>query len=106
MSWRVEVFDRAVERELDGLPTGVRAKLDHVIQLIEEFGPKVVGAPHVRSLGHRLWEIRADSHEGHGRILYVPAAERRLVIVHAFVKKTRRTPKSSMDLARTRSREV
>ena len=106
MPWRVEVLDHRVVRELDALPTGVRAKLDQIIELIEDFGPREVGAPHVRFLRHRIWEIRADSHDGHGRVLFVGEKENRLTMLHAFLKKTRRTPMAAINTARARQKEV
>ena len=104
MPWQVEILDHRVERELDALPTGVRAKLDQIIHLIEDFGPRRVGAPHVKFLRDGLWEIRADSHDGHGRVLFVREKEDRLITLYAFLKKTRRTPIAAIKIAKARLR--
>ena len=42
MRWRVEVLNAAVLEELDELPADMQAKLDHIIRLVEEFGPHEV----------------------------------------------------------------
>jgi phage-related protein len=38
--------------------------------------------------------------------LYVTASERRVVILRVFTKKTRRTPRREIELARRRAEEV
>ena len=48
MKWRVEILHRTVAEELDSLPADMRAKLDHIIRLIEEFGLHRVREPCVR----------------------------------------------------------
>jgi len=40
------------------------------------------------------------------RVIYVVASGRRVVVLHAFVKKTEKTPQRSLEIARTRAREV
>lgn len=70
-----------------------------------EFGWPV-GMPVCRSLGKGLYEIRSDI--SHGRITRVIfcVAEEQLVLLHGFVKKTRKTPKADFDLALKRKKEV
>jgi phage-related protein len=38
--------------------------------------------------------------------LYLAASGRRLVVVHAFVKKTQKTPQSALDTATRRAKEA
>jgi phage-related protein len=60
----------------------------------------------VRPLGEKLWEMRLSGKEGIGRAIYTAAAGRRLVVLHAFVKKTQKTPRSAIDLALKRLKEI
>ena len=53
-----------------------------------------------------LWEIRLSGRDGIARALYVVAKDRRVVVVRAFVKKTRRTPRREIELALRRAGEV
>ena len=65
-----------------------------------------VGMPLCRSLGDGLWEIRSSLTQGRiARVIFCVAAER-MVLLHAFVKKTQRTPKPDLDLAKTRKRDL
>ena len=65
-----------------------------------------VGMPLSRSLGGGLHELRSSiTGKRIARVIYM-VHEERLVLLHAFVKKTRRTPKADLDLARARGREI
>jgi phage-related protein len=87
--WAVEVLNDAVEADLLSLPKDMQARFLRISELLESFGPQRVGLPHVRPLGEKLWEMRLIGRDGIGRAIYT-AAGRRLVVLHAFVKKTRR----------------
>jgi phage-related protein len=62
--------------------------------------------PHVKHLKNKLWEMRLTGRDGIARALYVTALGRRVVIVRAFIKKTQKTPRSEIDLALRRAKEV
>lgn len=105
MSWRVVTLDHRVDAELDALPKGLRAKFLHIAEMLEELGPFQVREPYVKSLGDKLFEIRMKSEEGIARAIYTPASGQRLVVLHAFVKKTAKTPPSALRTAEKRARE-
>lgn len=44
--------------------------------------------------------------DGIARAAYVTASGRRVVVVHAFVKKTERTPRREIEIALKRAKEV
>lgn len=106
MTWTVEYLNSNVEKELLSLPKDLQARFIHIADLLEEFGPKRVGMPHVRSLGHKLWEIRMSGHSGIGRAIYITLHGQRIVILHAFVKKTQKTPQRAIELALQRMKEI
>ena len=62
--------------------------------------------PYVRHLDGKLWEIRLTGKAGIARAIYAAASRRRLVVLHAFVKKTEKTPRRALDIARRRAREI
>lgn len=105
MSWIVETLDKRVDREISDLPPDVQADLIHVTELIEQHGPASIGMPHVRHIRGKLWEIRARGKSGLGRGIYVTAKGKRVIILVAFFKKTRTTPKKIIDLALGRAKE-
>jgi phage-related protein len=104
--WAVEVLNELLEAELLSLPKDMQARFLRISELLETFGPQRVGLPHVRPLGEKLWEMRLSGKEGIGRAIYSAAAGRRLIVLHAFVKKTQKTPRSAIDLALKRLKEI
>ena len=99
-------LDGNVDEELEALPAGMRAKFVHIAEMLEAFGPFQVREPYVKPLGNRLFEIRMKSKEGIARAIYTPASGQRLVVLHAFVKKTQKVPQAAIQLALKRAREV
>jgi phage-related protein len=60
----------------------------------------------VKSLGDKLWELRITGKDGIARAIYVTATGQRVVIVRIFIKKTQKTPRRELELARQRAKEV
>ena len=106
MPWTVETLSSTVDAELQELPADMRARFHHVARLIEEFGLEHVREPHVRHLEGPLWEMRMKGRDGISRAIYVTATGRRVVVLRVFVKKTEKTPRREIELARKRAQEV
>jgi phage-related protein len=106
MTWHFEFMDERVEAELLALPKDMQARFLHIAELLQEFGPQHVGMPHIRPLGNKLWEIRLSGKSGIGRAIYMAMRERRLVVLHVFVKKTQKTPPRAIELALARAKEI
>ena len=61
-----------------------------------------IGMPLVRSLGHDLWEVRSHlSRRRDARVVFC-VHEGKLVLLHGFIKKSRKMRKKDMELARRR----
>ena len=106
MSWTVTLLNDVVAAELEALPADIRARFVRTATLIESQGLERVGAPHVKHLEARLWEIRMRGRDGIARAIYVTASGRRVVVVRVFVKKTQKAPRSEIELAIRRAKEV
>jgi phage-related protein len=65
-----------------------------------------LGEPHVKHLEDKLWELRLTGRDGIARALYVTAIGQRVVVVRAFVKKSQKTPRSEIELALRRAKEI
>ena len=105
MTCSVEYFNRRVLEEIESWPVGILADYARLVELLIEFGPGLM-MPHSRSLGDGLFELRPHGREGIGRALYCFVVGQRVVMLHAFVKKTQATPKSDLVIARKRMKEV
>jgi phage-related protein len=106
MAWRVEILNEAVAAEITSLPADMQARFLRLAERIVAVGLESVGEPHVKHLEGKLWELRLTGRDGIARALYVTAIGRRVVVVRAFVKKTQRTPRSEIELALRRAKEV
>jgi phage-related protein len=64
-----------------------------------------LGMPLVRKLEAGLWEVRSHVPGGIARVLFTVVGEI-MVLLHGFIKKSRKTPKEDIELARKRKKEV
>ena len=80
----------------------VKAKILRYIDLLQEFG-LALGQPYVEKLrGSDVWELKMRHGSDYYRILYFASSERRFVLLHAFLKKAEKTPKTEIDIAQDR----
>jgi phage-related protein len=105
MPYTVEYFHPKVADEIESWPVGILADYARLVELLMEFGPGV-RMPHSRAMGGRLFELRPRGREGIGRAMYCYVQGQRIVILHAFVKKTQTTSERDLSVARKRMKEV
>jgi len=60
----------------------------------------------MKSIGKGIREIRIKEASGHYRVIYLANLEDAVYVLHAFQKKSRKTRKSDIDLARKRLNEI
>jgi phage-related protein len=106
VTWRVVYLNDLVRGEVESLSTEHRAKFRRIVELIAAKGLERVREPYVKHVEDKLWEMRLSGRDGIARIIYVTASGRRIVLLHAFEKKTQKTPQRALDIARSRAREV
>jgi phage-related protein len=110
MNWGCDLASRNPERNCgcqDRCPSGRYAKrFLRLAERIASVGLESLSEPHVKHLEGKLWELRLTGRDGIARALYVTAIGRRLVVVRAFVKKTQRTPRSEIEPALRRAKEI
>ncbi len=105
MKYAIEYFHPRVKDEIESWPDGILADYARMVELLMEFGPNL-RMPYSRAMGGGLFEIRPHGSEGAGRALYCFMVGRRIVILHAFIKKTQETPERELRIARKRMKEV
>jgi len=65
-----------------------------------------IGMPLCRSLGGGLWEVRSDLTQGQIARVVFCVRQGHMVLLHAFVKKTQKTPAAERALAVRRMKEI
>ena len=105
MNWQITFYNEKVEEATYAFPDGVLANFIRIAEMIKEFGP-ALGKPYTAPMGDGLFEIRARGREGIGRSLYCMVKGQEIIILHSFIKKTQKTPKKELELAKRRMKEV
>ena len=105
INYHIEYFHPRIKAEIGNWPDGILADFARMVELLMEFGPNL-RMPHSRAMGGGLFELRPRGREGVGRVFYCFVVGQRVVILHAFQKKTGDTPKQELSLARRRMKEV
>jgi phage-related protein len=106
MAWTVVFLNAVAKGEVDALPLDLRARFERIVHLITAKGLEQVREPYVKHLEGKLWEMRMSGRDGIARSIYVTASGRQIVILHSFIKKTKKTPPGALAIARARAKEI
>ena len=89
---------------LNSLSEKQQAKILRIFQVIEEYGLRLI-LPRIKKLtGTPLWEIRVLGKDSI-RVIYIVPKKEIVLILHGFIKKTRKTPKKEVKTALQRWQE-
>jgi phage-related protein len=101
--WEVELYERPngrspvvefIEEQSKRNQARIFAELDD----LAEFGLMSRGAK-LKHLEGKLWELRFRGEGLHFRFIYFANTGRKIVVLHGFCKKTRKTPKRELNTA-------
>lgn len=104
MSWKLQLYS-GVEESILSMPPKIQARMIRLLELMERHGANL-GSPHTEPMGDGLFEIRAKAQEGIGRGLLCYLKGNEIIVLHAFVKKSKKTPKKELSIAKQRQKEV
>lgn len=93
-----------LEAEIMSLPMELQGKTVDLIEKLQTIGQ--LRMPHSKSLGGGLFEIRVIERNNIARTLYAYQHSKTIFLLHAFVKKTNKTPANALKIARTRLQEM
>lgn len=105
MAYFIEYFHAKVQAAVEAWPVDVVADYAKIVELLIEYGP-TLRLPHSRAFGGGLFELRPRGKSGIGRAFYCFLVGQRVVILHAFIKKSQETPAAEIKLARKRMKEI
>jgi len=105
MAYTVDYYNQRVLDEVESWPVSVLADYARLVGILMEFGPNL-RMPHSRAMGGGLFELRPRGRDGIGRALYCSVAGQHVVVVHAFIKKSKSAPQRDLNVARRRMKEV
>jgi hypothetical protein len=67
MTWTVETLGPIVDDKIAALPADMQAAFLRLAERIEAVGLERIGAPHLRHLRDKLWEMRLSGRDGIAR---------------------------------------
>jgi len=103
--FRTEAGAEPVRNWLKGLQSpGDRKRIGEDIKTVEFGWP--IGMPVCRPLGDGIYEVRTNFTQNRiARVLLYIDKKLRMVLLHAFIKKTRKTPDEDLELARSNKKK-
>jgi phage-related protein len=103
VEWEIVYYSDDLQQVILAFPAGLQARYVHLTERMRTFGPDL-GMPHTQAMGKGLFELRLKSKEGIGRVFFCTRPGRRIMMLHAFVKKSAKTPANELKVARDRMR--
>ena len=97
--YRTEAGHEPVREWLLGLSREARKTMGEDIKTAQFGWP--LGMPLIRKLEPGLWEVRSDIEQGIARVIFTVEGTT-MVLLHGFVKKSRKTPLDELNTARRR----
>jgi phage-related protein len=109
MNWTIEYYrdskgKEPVKQFIDALPGKAQAQVIGKIELLAKYGV-LLKEPYTRHIKGKIWELRTIVTKGYSRIFYFSYTGRRFVLLHAFLKKTDKTPPAEIDIAEKRMQD-
>jgi phage-related protein len=80
-----------------------RKTMGHDLMFLQNNWP--IGKPYVDNLGKGLWELRSSFDNRIARVLFVVKRDK-IIALHAFIKKTQKTPPNEIAIALRRLKDV
>ena len=98
MEWSIEYYNPQVEKGILDLPPGLISRYFRLTELMIEFGANL-GMPHTKQIENSLFELRIKSKEGIARVFFCTKIDKRIIMLHVFIKKTQKIPKKELNIA-------
>ncbi|RME01888.1 MAG: type II toxin-antitoxin system RelE/ParE family toxin [Bacteroidetes bacterium] len=101
--YRADSGDEPVRDWLRSLDDEAKKAIGEDIKTVQFGWP--LGMPLVRKMEPGLWEVRTSLRTRIARVLFT-VKDNRMVLLHGFIKKDRKTPQPDLNLARSRKRKL
>jgi phage-related protein len=92
------------EEFMDALERKMNAKMARAISALQEHGNEL-REPYSKYLDDGIFELRAKAGSDISRVLYFFYVGKKVILTHGFIKKTKKTPASEIDKAKSYRKE-
>lgn len=105
MDYTIAYYSDAVQDKILNLPDTLAARYIVLTRRMMVLGPNL-GAPHTKAFGGGLFELRLKGAEGIARVFFCTVVDKRIVMLHSFIKKSDKSPPREREVAEMRMKEV
>jgi phage-related protein len=105
VAYSILYYNEQVQEDIMNLPDTLQARYIGLTSRMIEHGPNL-GLPHTDSFGSGLFELRLKGIEGIARLFFCMMVEKKIVMLHSFIKKTQKTPDKELKIAKSRMKEL
>lgn len=105
MKWNICYYNEELQDVIMGLPETLLARYIRLTDLMKEYGPNL-GMPHTKPLGKGLFELRLQGREGIARVFYCTLVDKRIYMLHSFIKKTEKIPLKELKQAEMKMKRI
>jgi phage-related protein len=105
VDYTIAYYSETVQDQIAELPDMLAARYVVLTRRMVALGPNL-GEPHTKAFGDGLFELRLKAAEGIARVFFCTLSEKRIVMLHGFVKKSKRAPKREREIAEMRMKEI
>lgn len=96
--------ERPVKEFLHSLDKKMQAKLSGLLDILEEKGNEL-REPYSKHLEDGIFELRGKVGNDISRVLYFFYYEGRIIVTNGFIKKTQKTPRKQIKIAKERRKD-
>ncbi len=101
--FRTSPGNEPVREWLKGMDREDRKIIGEDIKLVQFRWP--LGMPLVRKMKAELWEVRSKLDNGSIARTFFFVKDKEMILLHGFIKKSRKTPQKEIELARVRKNQ-
>ena len=104
IGYRIEYYKNSqnskepVKDYIDNLGEKIQAKIFAYLGLLRDNGGRL-RYPYASHVKNKIWELRIDFGTNHHRIFYFICIGRKIILLHAFLKKSNKTPQIDIEKA-------
>lgn len=105
MAWVLRQYRTVFSDFYAGCDADLKEAIDQRLAYLLQHG-NMAGAPVSKPLREGLFELRANTNRHQARFLYFFQAGKVIIVISAFLKKTRKTPQDEIDKAKRRKKAI
>lgn len=103
--YSISFYNKHVQHTIMNLPDNLQVRFIGLSGRMIKNGPNL-GLPHTQAFGKGLFELRLKSVEGIARVFFCLLINKKIVMLHAFTKKSQKTPDKEIRIAKLRMKEL